>query len=211
MLTVLRHQFGCTDPGRHVQIVPAHMSDRHSLARIAFGLHCTRKGKTGLFLDRERIEFSAQHDNRPWPVLQDGHHTGPAHTGAHVVSQGLDALSQHPGGALLMKSKLRIAMQVDVKALDLRIDHIHRVRCACGRADAAASSRSHKGEPRCTCHYKPGAIHGFCTSRIDTRCVELSMKPPTRIWCRSPSRHVPLYRTPERVLPAPCWFFLRYP
>jgi len=66
-------------------------------------------------LDRQSIQFSAQHRRRPRAVLEDCNDASAPNAGGHFISESSNALSEFGRRPLLVKPKLRIAMEVNIE------------------------------------------------------------------------------------------------
>ena len=97
-----RHDGGRAVERSHVHVVPASVHHADIAAAIIFGFDFARVGQAGLFGDRQRVKFGAQHHRRTCPVLHDGHHAGSPHVFRHFVSQAAKLLRHHSGGPRLV-------------------------------------------------------------------------------------------------------------
>jgi hypothetical protein len=72
----LGEQFGGADEPGYVHVVAAHMTDgdRHSV--LILGGDLAGIGKSGRFLDGQRVHVGAQHDGRPLAVPEQADHAG---------------------------------------------------------------------------------------------------------------------------------------
>ncbi len=116
-----RHDLGGAQNRRHVQIVPAGVHDRNVAPGVVFRVYFAGVGQSGFFFDGKSIQFSAQHNGRPGPVLEDRNHARPAHMFGHVIPRATQACSQFCRGLRFVRRKLRVLVKVKIERVRIRI------------------------------------------------------------------------------------------
>jgi len=145
------------DQRSHVHVMPAGVHDADFASRIVLGMHFAGIRQAGLFFHRKRIKLGAQHDRGPGAVLQDGHHSRPA----HVFGDGVAKISQMTGKLLrgldFMRREFRILVEVKIQGVGLGIDGLY---LSVGRGSLSpGNGGQHNGQkPVCQFHRGPHDI-----------------------------------------------------
>ena len=105
-----------------MKVVTARMHHRHQLSARVLRLDRARVWQAGFLLDRQSVQFGAEHHSWSCAVLHDGDDAGATDPGCHVEAQRLHVRGELRGGLRFLKRELGILMQVDVERLDGGID-----------------------------------------------------------------------------------------
>ena len=127
-ILAVRHDLGCTQNCRHVQIVPAGVHHRNVATGVVCGAHFAGVGKAGFFFDGERIQFGAQHDGRARSVLEYGHYSGAAHPLGDLISGAAPAGGKLGRSLCFMRRQFGVLMQIEVERVSVRIDAVEFFR-----------------------------------------------------------------------------------
>jgi hypothetical protein len=121
---IFHEQSGGPDTNRHVEVVSASVHHRHFDAAIIVCCDVTRILQPSFLWDGQSIEFGTQHDYRAGAVLKNADHTGAADSSRDVVSEFAKLIRNLGGSLFFVIREFRIAVQVEIKGLDLWIDRI---------------------------------------------------------------------------------------
>ena len=120
-----RHDFRRSEQRCHMHIVTTGMHHRHVAACIILGMYFAGVGKTRTFLDRQRVEFGAQHNDWTITVLQDRDNSRATEVFCDVVPCSFQFPGQLGGCFCLMSRQFGMLMQIQVQRVRVGINAIN--------------------------------------------------------------------------------------
>jgi hypothetical protein len=121
----VRHDLGCAQNRRHVQIVAARMHHGDVLPSVVFGVYLTGVGQAGFFLNRQGVQFSAQHDGWARTIFQNGDDPSPANVLSDVIAGAAQVSGQLLGSLRFMGGKFGMLVQIEIECVSVGINSIH--------------------------------------------------------------------------------------
>src|ERR1035438_7113809 len=144
----LCHDVSRSDPGSHVDVVSTGVHHVHFSTGVVFRRHLAGIRQTCLLFNGKSIELGAQHNDRAVAIAQNTDHTGATNVFSDIVAKLAELCGEFGSSVDLVRRKLRVLVQVNVKRLHLGIDRLNLSgqRSAAGGCHLRPAQRSTRAD-----------------------------------------------------------------